>query len=82
MALIVEIVPLYTGPFTSRWDTGSDSEWICNWSLILTTSRGATQNLSGTKRQLESREPSEAGETYRETRPAIPPARTTCPRVP
>ena len=47
MARIVEIVPLYTGPFTSRWDTGSDSEWICNWSLILTTSSGAMQNLSG-----------------------------------
>ena len=28
------------------WDSGSEREWICNWSRILTTSSGAMTNLS------------------------------------
>lgn len=27
MDRIVEIVPLYTGPWTLLWDNGSDREW-------------------------------------------------------
>lgn len=45
MDLRVEMVPLYIGPLMSRWERGSDSEWIWSCRRILTTSSGATQNL-------------------------------------
>lgn len=45
IVLMVERVPLYIGPTTSWWEAGSEREWICSWRRILTTSRGATQNL-------------------------------------
>jgi hypothetical protein len=81
------MIPLYVGPVTPWRDRGSDREWIWSWRRILTTSRGAIQNLCTAISELHLRvvrdqEAAPRSGVYRDTKPAIPPAIMTWVREP